>query len=138
MASSLLAADARNRALRTFLVGLATDILAAVILLLTPLITAANSWSDLDWKLMGFMLAKTLVATLFSYLLRTVLDKSVIPTPLPPSDPGEPDKNVVADPMMRDEGGYSRDPLHVLIYVLVVFVVVALILWVLRVLLAGA
>lgn len=91
MPNTLLKIDAKNRALRTFLVGLATDVLGAVVLLFTPLITSANSWSDLDWKLMGFLLAKTVLSTAFSYLLRTILDGSKIPTPLPPADPGEPD-----------------------------------------------
>jgi hypothetical protein len=86
-----LFADGRNRALRTFLVGLATDVLAAVVLLLAPIVSSAQSWGDFQWSVMGFMLAKTAVSTAFSYLLRTVIDRSGIPTPLPPADPGEPD-----------------------------------------------
>jgi hypothetical protein len=80
-----LTADAKNRALRTFLVNLATDVLSAVVLLLTPIVSNATGWQDIDWKITGFLLAKTVVASAFSYLMRTVLDKSVIPTPLPPS-----------------------------------------------------
>lgn len=119
MPTTLLKIDAKNRALRTFLVGLATDVLGAVVLLLTPLITSANSWSDLDWKLMGFLLAKTAVSTAFSYLLRTVLDPSKFPTPLPPADPGEPD----AAP--GNEAG-AIGVLEVLVIVLIVVVVLVL------------
>lgn len=91
MVNTLRAADGKNRALRTFLVGLATDVLAAVVLLLAPLVTAAQSWGDFQWGVMGFMLAKTVVATLFSYLLRTVLDGKITPASiLPPADPGPP------------------------------------------------
>lgn len=86
-----LKTDARNRALRTFLQGLGFDILGAVVLLLLPLFTNADGWGDFDWKLLGFLLVKTIVVTGFSYLMRTVLDRSAVPTPLPPADPGEPD-----------------------------------------------
>jgi hypothetical protein len=91
--STKLAADARNRALRTFLQGIAADVLAAVALLVLPIFTNANGWQDIDWKILGFLLAKTVVVTGLSYLMRTVLDRSRIPTPLPPGDPGEPDND---------------------------------------------
>lgn len=93
-----LKADASNRALRTFLQGLGTDLLAAVLLFLLPVVTSADGWDDFEWSVMGFLLAKTAVVTLFSYLMRTVLDPSKIPTPLPPSDPGEPDAPVMVTP----------------------------------------
>lgn len=93
MTTPALAADARNRALRTFLQGLAADVAAAVVLLVLPVFTNAQGWQDIDWKVMGFLLAKTVVVTGLSYLMRTVLDRSRIPTPLPPSDPGEPDND---------------------------------------------
>lgn len=83
--------DARNRALRTFLQGLAADLVAALILLLLPIVTAATGWGDFEWQVLGFLVAKTGVVTLFSYVMRTWLDRSALPTPLPPSDPGEPD-----------------------------------------------
>ncbi len=89
--STTLVVDARNRALRTFLQGLGFDVLGALVLLLLPLFTDAQGWGDFDWKLLGFLVIKTVVVTGFSYLMRTVLDRSVVPTPLPPADPGEPD-----------------------------------------------
>lgn len=88
---ALLTADAQNRALRTFLQGLATDVVAAVIMLLLPVLTHANGWGDFEWSVMGFLLLKTILVTGMSYAMRQWLDRSPIPTPLPPSDPGEPD-----------------------------------------------
>lgn len=82
--------DARNRALRTFLQGLGLDVLAAVSLALFNAWSAADDWGDLDWALIGFMLAKTVTTTAASYIMRRYLDGSSLPTPLPPSDPGEP------------------------------------------------
>lgn len=80
--------DARNRALRTCLQALAYDLVAALILLLLPIVTAANGWGDFEWQVLGFLVAKTAVVTVFSYVMRTWLDRSAVPTPLPPSDPG--------------------------------------------------
>ena len=86
--------DARNRALRTFLQGLGTDVTAALILLLLPVFTSANGWGDFEWQVLGFLVAKTVAVTALSYVMRQYLDASRLPTPLPPSDPGEPDDNV--------------------------------------------
>lgn len=95
--------DAKNRALRTFAQGLAADVLAAVILLVLPVFSNAQGWQDIDWKVLGFLLAKTVVVTGLSFVMRQYLDKSTDAF-LPPADPGEPDdptKNVA------NEGGYS-------------------------------
>lgn len=81
--------DARNRALRTFVQGLATDVLAAVVLLLLPIVTAAEGWGDFEWNIIGFLLAKTVVVTGLSYVMRQHLDPSAVPSPLPPADPGD-------------------------------------------------
>ena len=83
--------DARNRALRTFLQGLAADVTAALVMMLLPLISAANGWGDFEWQILGFLVAKTIAVSGLSYLMRTWLDGSRVPTPLPPGDPGEPD-----------------------------------------------
>lgn len=81
--------DARNRALRTFVQGLATDVLAALVLLLLPVVTAAEGWGDFEWSVLGFLVAKTVVVTALSYVMRQYLDRSGVPTPLPPADPGD-------------------------------------------------
>ncbi len=91
MNAPVLAADARNRALRTLLQGLGITVLAAVVMVLLPLFTTASGWSDFHWSVIGFSLFQAGGAAVLSYLMRTVLDRSAIPTPLPPADPGEPD-----------------------------------------------
>ena len=64
------AVDAGNRAVRTFLQGLAIDVLAAAVLFLLPVLADANSLADVDFTVLGFMLAKTLLVTVLSYLAR--------------------------------------------------------------------
>lgn len=81
-----LRTDARNRALRTFLQGLVADVAAALLLLLLPIVTAANGWGDFEWQILGFLVAKTIVVTGLSYAMRAWADRSGIPTPLPPTD----------------------------------------------------
>lgn len=96
--------DARNRAVRTFLQGLATDVLAALVLLLLPVFTSANGWGDFEWQVLGFLTAKTVAVTVMSYVMRQYLDSSRFPTPLPPADPGEPDDE---EPILgKAVGGY--------------------------------
>lgn len=91
MTTPVLTNDARNRALRTFIQGLAADVIAAVVLLVLPVFSNATGWQDIDWKVLGFLLAKTVAVTALSFVMRQYLDPSGLPTPLPPSDPGEPD-----------------------------------------------
>lgn len=91
-----LAVDAKNRALRTFLVGLATDVLVALTLVIVTALSSATGWGDVEWKVLGFTLAKTLVTTAGSYVLRRFVDPSGIPTPLPPTPvppPADPSPN---------------------------------------------
>lgn len=90
MHRALLNTDAKNRALRTFLVGIATDVAVAVALVLVNTFAKANGWGDFDWSILGFSLAKTGVTTAGSYVLRRFLDTSSLPTPLPPSPVPEP------------------------------------------------
>lgn len=85
--AALLARDARNRALRTFVVGLAIDLAVAVSLL----VVAATSTDQVDWRLLGVSVLRTVVQTSGAYVLRRFADSSALPTPLPPADPGEPD-----------------------------------------------
>lgn len=80
--------DARNRALRTFLQGLAVDLLAAIALTVHELVTADAGLPA--WRLLGLAVAKTVLTTAASYVMRAKLDASSFPTPLPPVDPGRP------------------------------------------------
>lgn len=90
-ATQRLHTDARNRALRSLLQGLAIDVLVAVVLVVSTQFGDANGWGDLQWSLLSFTLAKTVVQSIASFTMRRFLDASSIPTPLPPADPGEPD-----------------------------------------------
>ncbi len=92
MTSRPLAADARNRALRTFLQGLAFTIAAAVVVSLLSAVTSAASWGEFGGVLVGFAFFQSIAVSALSWVMRAVLDPaSSIPTPLPPANPGEPD-----------------------------------------------
>lgn len=82
--------DATNRALRTFLQGLAIDILVAVAVLAYTVTSGAE---PIAWAAVGASLIRTSVQTAASYVMRRFLDSSKVPTPLPPSPvppPAEP------------------------------------------------
>ena len=85
MSTTTLTADARNRALRTFLQGLAIDLLAALGAYLLPIVTSWNAPDDIQWKVLAFGLGKTALSTVASYVMRRFLDGSAVPTPLPPA-----------------------------------------------------
>jgi hypothetical protein len=87
---NLLQADAQNRAWRTFLVSLIIDVGVAITLLLVTTFQDANSWGEIEWTILGFSLAKTVVASAGSFILRRYVDASRIPTPLPPSPVPQP------------------------------------------------
>lgn len=70
--------DARNRAFRTLLQGLAFDVAAALCIVLYTAFSNASGWGDVQWALLGFTLAKTFVVSGLSYLMRTVF-ASVVP-----------------------------------------------------------
>jgi hypothetical protein len=59
-------ADARNRAFRTFLQGLALDVLLAVALI----VYGATSSDHVEWRLLLLTVAKTAVQTAASYVMR--------------------------------------------------------------------
>lgn len=94
---ALLTADAKNRTLRTFLTSLAVDVGVAVTLVIYNVFGDATGWSDFDWKIMGFTLAKTVVVSAGSFILRRFVDPSSFPTPLPPAPaaaPSDPTPNL--------------------------------------------
>lgn len=67
-----LKADARNRAFRTLLQGLAFDVGAALCIVIYTAFANASGWGDIQWALIAFTLTKTFVVTGLSYLMRTV------------------------------------------------------------------
>jgi hypothetical protein len=87
--SEVVQQDARNRALRTLLQGLAFDVAAAVVLILFTTVSAAQSWGDLEWTLIAFSVAKSAAISALSYLMRTVFDRSVSDVVAPPAESGE-------------------------------------------------
>jgi ABC-type proline/glycine betaine transport system permease subunit len=91
---ALLVQDAGNRALRTFLQGLAYVILLAVGLVLYNAFVAADGWGSFDWHQLAFSAIQAGVTAGFAYVMRKNLDPSNIPTPLPPEHPGEPNDDV--------------------------------------------
>lgn len=85
-----LIADARNRALRTFLVGLSIDVGVGVLVIIVAAFSKATAWDDFEWAVLSFSVGKTVVQSAGAYVLRRFVDRSSIPTPLPPEDPGHP------------------------------------------------
>ena len=112
-ATAILKADAGNRALRTFLQGLAYVVLFAVGLVLYNAFSTATRWSDFDWSALLFAAVQAAVMAGFAYLMRSRLDASSVPTPLPPEYPGEPNEepqiiNVDADKLREGTLGATN------------------------------
>ena len=84
----LLSADAKNRAVRTFLQGLAIDLAVAIASVVLSSVDAITDKAGL--VTVGLALAKTVVTTVASYVMRRFLDGSSVPTPLPPAPAAEP------------------------------------------------
>jgi hypothetical protein len=82
-------ADARNRALRTFLQGLAVDVAVAVCVVLITVFATASSWGELQWVAIGFTLGKTVLMTVAAYVMRRFVDRPG-GIALPPDPPGTP------------------------------------------------
>lgn len=78
-----LAADAKNRALRTALQSLAVDVAIAV----SFVVVDATSAATVDYRLLLLALPRTVLQAGASWFMRRHLDRSSIPTPTPPTDP---------------------------------------------------
>lgn len=82
-----LTTDAKNRAGRTLYVGLVIDVSVAVIMTVALAFSAASAWSDLQWALLGFSVAKSVVQAGAAFVMRRFADgASWLPTPLPPTE----------------------------------------------------
>ena len=78
-----LAQDATNRAVRSFVQGLAIDLAVAVAALV---LANADSITDRQGLvLFSIALAKTCAQTVASFVMRRFADASPVPTPLPPA-----------------------------------------------------
>jgi hypothetical protein len=96
MKTTPLAVDATNRARRSFVQGLFIDVLVAIAAALLVWLPGADLSSRDAWVLIGITLAKTVLQTAASYVMRRFVDTSTIPTPLPPTPqpaPAEPNKD---------------------------------------------
>ena len=81
-----LRSDAKNRSLRTFVQGLAIDILVGAAVVLATLVGGWSSWGEVQWASLSFSLAKSVAQAVAAYIMRFWLDASKLPTPLPPTD----------------------------------------------------
>lgn len=86
-----LKVDAKNRAWRTLLQGLGFSVASALVVALWTAVTTSASWGELGATVVGFSFFQSIAVAGLSWLMRTYLDRSSMPTPLPPADPGEPD-----------------------------------------------
>lgn len=90
LGKAALTQDATNRAVRTFLVGLAIDLAVAVATLVLASLDTITDAQGLQVFLIA--LAKTCVSTVAAFVLRRFVDGSRIPTPLPPAPVPEPNE----------------------------------------------
>jgi hypothetical protein len=112
-------ADARNRALRTFLQGLGVDIVVALALTVGPALVGSEfTWSRAYWQTLGLIAAKTVITTIVSYVTRKLItfepDRAVRPAKpdrsrptRPPSHPANRRHTAGAAPAARS-GPYRR------------------------------
>lgn len=101
--------DATNRGVRAIWQGLSIDVLVAVALLIVNILTDANGWSDLDWKIIAFTLMKTVLMAIAAFVMRRFVDNSKVPTPLPPSPAPAPTTPAEA-PAVEAPDGFVTDP----------------------------
>jgi hypothetical protein len=99
-------ADAKNRAWRSFLQGLGIDVAVAVAIVAYQI---ASNPKPIVWAIVGASLARTVVQSAASYVMRRFLDGSKIPTPLPPDPPGKP-AEVVDEPTTAKKVARRRNP----------------------------
>lgn len=100
--TALLSADAKNRAWRTLLQNLTVDVIVTAVVYLGPVIAGWSAWGDVtaQWKIVAFSLGKTVLLTVFSFIMRRFMDKSALPTPKPPvisGDTTDPDSTGNSD-----------------------------------------
>lgn len=90
MTGQTLKADARNRALRTFVQGLVVSVGAALVVTLLTAIGSAHSWGEFAAALVAFSFFQSVATSALSWVMRSYLDRSHVPTPLPPTDDPAP------------------------------------------------
>ena len=86
-----LTEDANNRALRSFVQGLGIDVMVAVAILAYAV---TSNPDPIVWAALGASLARTVVQSAAAFIMRRYLDKSGIPTPLPPAPVPAPNEDI--------------------------------------------
>ena len=106
---SALTEDATNRAVRTAYQQLGIDVLVAVAMFVATTFAVKDGWDEFNWKVLGFSLAKTVIATVAAFVMRRYMDASGIPTPLPPTPVPAP-ATPAEDEAPTAPGGFVTDP----------------------------
>lgn len=88
-----LTADAKNRAVRSFIQGLGIDLATAIAAALLLWLPDADLSSRDAWIVLGTGLVRTVLGTVASYVMRRFVDGSAVPTPLPPAPVPEPNND---------------------------------------------
>ena len=86
-----LTQDATNRAVRSFVQGLAIDLAVAVAALVLTNLDSITDRQGLTLFLIA--VAKTCAQTVASFVMRRFADPSPVPTPLPPAPVPEPNED---------------------------------------------
>lgn len=80
MTSAEINRDARSRAVRTFVQGLAFDVVVAVVLFALPVVTGLNGLDGIEWGVICFSLVKTIILAGLSYTARVLgLGQATLP-----------------------------------------------------------
>ena len=103
-----LQVDAKNRATRAFVQGLAIDVLVALAVVVWTYLNSVDGWGAVQWSVLAFTVFKTLCQTAASYIMRRFLDNNkFVPTPLPPAPTVQPaDTHAIPDAVRHDEAEY--------------------------------
>lgn len=66
----------RKRGIQTLLQSLGVDVAVGLALALATLIGPWESWGDVQWSILGFAVAKSIVQAVVSWVIRRYVDQS--------------------------------------------------------------
>lgn len=67
---------AKRRGIQTLLQSLGVDVAVALALALSVLIGPWEGWEDVQWAVLGFVIAKSVVQAVVAWVIRRYLDRS--------------------------------------------------------------
>lgn len=76
MSEQPLNAIAKKRGWQTLVQSLAIDVAVAIALALSVLIGPWEGWEDVQWTVLGFVLAKSVVQAVVAWVIRRFVDRS--------------------------------------------------------------